>query len=165
MTLPSLLPSLWGRNDDRDNTFQSLQHEIDRVFDEFKKGFHLPTLTGGNGNSTPHFSPRVDVTETDKAIEISADLPGVDEKDIDVTVADNVLTIKGEKKTEKEDKTKDYHLIERSYGAFHRAIPLGFDVDDKKVDAKYDHGVLKITLPKPPEAAAKTRKIPVKAAA
>ncbi|MGI9406711.1 MAG: Hsp20/alpha crystallin family protein [Hyphomicrobiaceae bacterium] len=165
MTLPSLLPSLWGRDGEHDNSFRSLQHEIDRVFDDFKRGFHLPALTGGNGNGTARYSPRVDVTETDKAIEIEADLPGVEEKDIEVTVSDNVLMIKGERKVEKEDKTRDYHLVERSYGVFQRSIPLGFDVDDKKVDAKYDHGVLKISLPKPPDVAAKTRKIPVKAAA
>lgn len=160
MTFPSLLPSIWGRRDQNGDTFRSLQHEVDRVFDEFTRGFRIPELA--SENDLARFSPRLDVTETKDAIKIDVDIPGMEEKDIELTVADKVLSIKGERRTESEDETEGRHVIERSYGAFQRSIPLPFDLDEKKVDARYDHGVLKIVLPKPPEVAARTRKIPVK---
>ena len=87
------------------------------------------------------------------------------EDDIDVSVVDNVLTVKGEKKSETEKKDTDYHMVERSYGAFIRSLTLPYAVDASKVDAKFDKGVLKITLPKPAEVKAKTKKIKIKSAA
>ena len=87
------------------------------------------------------------------------------EDDIDVSVVDNVLTVKGEKKSETEKKEADYHMVERSYGAFTRSLTLPYEVDASKVDAKFDKGVLKITLPKPAEVKAKTKKIKIKSAA
>ena len=95
-----------------DNPFMSLQREIDRLFDDFTRGF--PTFSGGG---TGELLPSMDVTETDKQIEITAELPGLEEKDVQVNVADNVLTIRGEKKAEKEEKDKNYRLVERSYGS------------------------------------------------
>ena len=106
--------------------------------------------------------PAIDVTETDGQIEITAELPGLEEKDVQVNVADNVLTIRGEKKAEKEDKQKDYHVVERSYGSFYRAFELPAGVDADKIKADISKGVLKVTVPKP--APKQAKKIDVKAA-
>jgi HSP20 family protein len=113
-------------------------------------------------------SPKVDIAESKDAIEVTAELPGVDEKDLDVTLANGMLTIRGEKKTARDeqdkDKNKNWHLVERSYGSFSRAIPLPFDPDPAKIEAKFDKGVLHIHLPKPPEVAKKQQKIEIKKA-
>jgi HSP20 family protein len=108
------------------------------------------------------FSPKVDVTENEKEFNISAELPGMDDKDIDVSLQNDMLTIRGEKKEEKEDKGKDYYRMERSYGYFSRTIPLPVEVETDKVDAKFKKGVLTITLPKTAKAVAETKKISVK---
>src|SRR5438128_10306686 len=111
-------------------------------------------------------SPKIDIAESKDAIDMTAELPGVDEKDLDVTLANGVLTIRGEKKTERDeqDKDKNWHVVERSYGSFSRAIPLPFDPDPAKVEAKFDKGVLHIRLPKPAEVAQKQQKIEIKKA-
>ena len=159
----SLLPSLWHRDEGGESPFLALHHEIDRVFDDFRRGMPWPRFGLGDGHV--RFAPVMDVFETDKAIEVDAELPGMTEKDIDVSVIDNVLTVKGEKKEETERKEADWHMVERSYGAFTRSLTLPYEVDASKVDAKFDKGVLKITLPKPAEIKAKTKKIKVKSAA
>lgn len=163
MNMKSLLPSMWGEDRDRDDPFRSLHRQIDRVFEDFARG--LPSLTmPGEAAEGVRLSPRIDVSETDKAIEITAELPGVEEKDVDVSLSDNRLTIKGEKKSEREEKEKSYHLLERSYGAFERTIAIPFDIDSDKVEAQFEKGVLKVTLPKPPETKARSRKIAIKSA-
>ncbi|HRX35835.1 MAG TPA: Hsp20/alpha crystallin family protein [Aestuariivirga sp.] len=152
------LPDLWGRS--TGEMFSSLQHEIDRVFSDFGRG--LPSMPGfGKGTEM-----KVNVAETDGALEVTAEIPGVDAKDIDVQLKDGVLTIKGEKKDEKEEKDekKNYHLVERSYGMFQRSFAVGADVDADKINASFDKGVLKVTLPKLPAAKAKVQKIEVKPA-
>jgi len=136
--------------------FRALQRRMDHQFDDFARGYRWPFA---NGRNAP--MPQIDVSETDADVTIEAELPGVDEKDIDVTLTDNLLTIKGEKKQEKEEKNKDYHLTERSYGSFSRSMTLPFDADPKKIRAKFDAGVLKITLPKPAEVKAKVKKIAI----
>jgi HSP20 family protein len=141
-----------------DNPFMSLQREIDRLFDDFTRGF--PAFSTGGGNE---MLPSVDVTETDKQIEITAELPGLEEKDVQVNFADNVLTIRGEKKAEKEEKDKTFRLVERSYGSFVRSLQLPDGVDANTIKASIDKGVLKVTVPKP--APAQVKKIDVKAAA
>jgi HSP20 family protein len=161
MEMRNLLPSLWGREGEGRDAFRSLQREIDRVFDDFGR-FNVPTFGLGGDNG---WSPRVDISETDKALEVTAELPGVDEKDVDVTLADNVLTIKGEKRAEKEEKNKNFQRVERSYGMFQRSIPLPFEADSSKVEASFNKGVLKVTLPKPAGAKAKTQKIAIKSSA
>ena len=158
MNLKSLIPV--GR--DRGiaapaNPFMSLQREIDRLFDDFTRGF--PTF----GNGKADLLPSMDVTETDKQIEITAELPGLEEKDVQINVADNLLTIRGEKKAEKEEKDKDYRLIERSYGSFERTLELPDGVNIDAIQASIAKGVLKVTVPKP--APAQSKKIDVKAAA
>jgi HSP20 family protein len=111
-------------------------------------------------------SPKVDIAESKDAIEVTAELPGVDEKDLDVTLANRMLTVRGEKKStrDEQDKDKNWHVVERSYGSFSRTIPLPFDPDPAKVEAKFDKGVLHIHLPKPAEVAKKQQKIEIKKA-
>ncbi len=102
----------------------------------------------------------MEVTETDTAIEVSTELSGMDEKDIDISVADGVLTIRGEKKCEKDEKKKNYRVVERSYGSFERAVALPQGVDAAKVKAQMSKGVLKIDIPKP--AAAKAQQVKIR---
>jgi HSP20 family protein len=159
MNLRSLIPIGRDRNVARsDNPFISLQREIDRLFDNFTQGF--PALSTGGA---AELLPNLDVTETDKQIEITAELPGLEEKDVQVNLADNVLTIRGEKKAEKEEKDKTYRLVERSYGSFVRSLELPEGVNADAIKASIDKGVLKVTVPKP--APVQMKKIDVKAAA
>lgn len=160
MTEKPSLPSLW-KTQNWPGMFGSLHNEIDKVFHDFTQSVGL-TPGGSNGNT--RMSPVINVAETDKALEITAELPGVDQEDVDVTVLDNRLTIQAEKKIEEEDKSKDYHVVERSYGKFARSMSLPFDVDPDKIDAQFKNGILTVTLPKPPEVVAKTHKVKVKKA-
>ena len=138
------------------NPFEFLQSGIDRVFHDFTKNF--PSL------HTPASTPSMDVTENDKQIEITAELPGLEEKDVQVNVVDNVLTIRGEKKAEKEEhKDENHWLLERSYGSFSRSITLPAGVTADDIKASIAKGVLTVTVPKP--APAQAKKIEVKAAA
>ena len=100
--------------------------------------------------------------DAEKAYEVTAELPGIDDKNIEVTLSDDVLTIKGEKREEKEEKERNYQLSERLYGAFERSFEMPEGVDTEKVEARFDKGVLKITLPKKPEALKKEKKIEIK---
>jgi HSP20 family protein len=109
-------------------------------------------------------TPVVDFAETEKGYEVTAELPGMNEKNIEVKFADGVLTIKGEKQEEKEEKKKDYYMSERSFGSFHRALQLPNGIDPEKIEASFTNGVLKVTLPKSTEAQKAEKKIPVKAA-
>jgi HSP20 family protein len=141
------------------NPFTTLQQEIDRLFDGFSRGFagfpNFPT--------TRELMPSMDVSETDKEIEITTELPGLEEKDIQLNMAHNVLTIRGEKKNEREETNKDYHLVERSYGSFVRSVQLPDGVNADNIKAVMSKGVLKVTVPKP--APAQSRKIDIKPAA
>lgn len=135
------------RNESVD-TISALQNEMNRMFDNFfDNSFGLAPLKRLM-NSEGMFSPVVDVSENKNDIKVLVDVPGVDEKDIQVSLNHNVLEIHGEKKYEKEDKEENYHYFERSYGSFHRSIPLPCEVDGDNVDAVYQKGVLTITLPK-----------------
>ncbi len=140
--------------------FLRLQHEVNRLFDDAFSGFGLEPRFAGQGDDSR--VPRIDVRETGGALEIEAELPGVDEKDIDVDLSKNVLTIRGEKRYERTDeKAGDYRLIERSFGSFARSLSVPFTVDPDAIEATFRNGVLKLTLPKPPEAVSKSRKIAV----
>jgi HSP20 family protein len=159
MELKSFLPTVFYGKPERD-PFRTLQRQIDQVFSDFTRD--VPSVGWlSNGN----FNLAVDVAETDKSIEVTTEIPGVDEKDISVTLSGDVLTIKAEKKTEKIDKGKDYHRSERSYGMFERNMELPFKAESSKVEAKYDKGVLRVTITKPAEVQTLTQKIPVKIAA
>jgi len=158
MNMLSLVPR-WGRGrevsrQDAD-PFLSLHRDINRVFDDAFRSFGLPSAFDGGA------WPSIDVRETDKGLEVTAEIPGVDEKDIDVMLANGQLTIRGEKKFERDQKEAGYHMMERSYGSFARSLPLPFEVDEKAVTAAFDKGVLKVSLPKSPQAESKVRRIPV----
>jgi HSP20 family protein len=156
MNLRSLIPI--GRDRSVASPFMSLQREIDRLFEDFSRGF--PTIAGDGATA---LTPSMDVTETDKEIEITAELPGLEEKDVQINVADNILTIRGEKKAEKEQKDKNYRLVERSYGAFERTLELPEGVNADAIKANISKGLLKVTVPKP--APTQAKKIEVKSAA
>jgi HSP20 family protein len=128
-------PPMW-----REPGLSSLQREIDRIFDTFSGGF----LTHGGSAAFP----AVDVAETDREIRIECDLPGLEERDVQLSLMDNVLTIRGEKRSEREEKENLYALVERSYGAFSRSIELPAHVDPNHVKASMHAGVLKIVAPK-----------------
>ena len=141
------LPSFFGRGDD---PFGSLFREVQKTFEDFSQ--HSPFAQF----RSDVLSPKIDVAES------------IEEKDLDVTLANGMLTVRGEKKTARDeqdkDKNKNWHVVERSYGSFSRAIPLPFDPDPAKVEAKFDKGVLHIHLPKPAEVAKKQQKIEIKKA-
>ena len=134
--------------------------EFDRLFDELWRGFDLPML-GGYEMPYGAMTPRMDVTEDEGHFLVSMELPGMDEKDVEIVLSDNVLTIKGEKKVETEETGKPHTYMERSYGSFRRSIPLDLEVVTDKVEAKFDKGVLTITLPKTAEAKKTYKKIPI----
>jgi HSP20 family protein len=161
--MSSLLPSLWGHAEKDDAPFRSLHREIDKVFEDFNRSFGLPAFKGAGGEQAALLTPKIDVVESDGTIEVTAELPGVAQEDVDVTLHENVLTIKGEKKAEKSEEKKDYRLVERSYGSFQRSMRLPFEVPDDSAEATFKDGVLKVVLRKPPEVEAKTRKIAINA--
>ncbi len=149
--------------------FESLRREIDRLFDDFDGGLWPRAFRRSLFDMAPFggaawAAPAVDFAETEKAYEVTAELPGMDEKDIEVKFADGVLTIRGEKQEEKEEKKKDYYLHERSFGSFHRALQLPNGIDQDKIQATFKKGVLTVTLPKSAEAQKAEKKIAVKAA-
>lgn len=139
-----------------DNLMEQMRTEMDDVFQRF---FGLPVEAKANGESNI-WAPRVDISETDKAFIVKADLPGVDPKDVEINVRDGVLTVRGEKKEQKEEKHKNYHRVERFVGQFYRSIPLPVGVDEDNVQATTTKGVLSVTIPKKPEA--QPKKIAVK---
>jgi HSP20 family protein len=151
---------------------ESLHRQIDRLIDDFGRAVWQPfrhSLFGAEplwprAVTWGAAAPAVDVAETEKAYEITADLPGMDEKNIEVKVSDGSLTIKGEKQEEKEEKKKDYYLHERHFGSFERSFGLPESVDADKIEAAFKKGVLTVTLPKKPEAQKPAKKIEVKAA-
>jgi HSP20 family protein len=121
----------------------------------------LPRLFGGGEPSTRIWAPPVDIYETDSALVLKADLPGVDPKDVDIRVENGILYLKGERKFEKEVKEENYHRVERSYGAFTRSFSLPNSIDTEHVKAEYKDGQLILTMPKREEAKPKTVKIEV----
>ncbi len=151
--------------------FESLHRRIDRLFDDFGSGpwgFPFPTqmfeAPAPQRQDSWLNSPAVDVVETAKAYEITADMPGMDEKNVEVKLANGVLTIKGEKRDTREEKQKDYYLRERSYGSFERRFSVPEDVAADKIAASFQKGVLTLTLPKKPEAVQPEKKIEIKPA-
>ena len=141
----------------------AMRGEMDRMFERFEHGFpRFPHLFRADHASV--MAPELDVRESATAITVEAELPGVDEKDISVTLSNGILSIKGEKKQDKEEKTENYYLAERSYGAFERSLQLPDSIDETKVDAKFDKGVLKITASKKPEAVKAQRKVEINTA-
>lgn len=150
--------------------FEDLRREVDRLFEDFGRGNWLRPARSAF-NLGPIFrrqfswsTPAVDLVEKDKAYEIIAELPGLSEGDIDVSVRNGSIVIKGEKQEEKEEKAKDYYLQERRFGSFQRAFSIPPGVDENKIDAAFKNGILTVTMPKTAEAQAPEKKIKVKGA-
>jgi HSP20 family protein len=138
--------------------FVTFRREMDRMFDHFLDGFG-----GRSGNGPGAIAPAIDLDETEKEMVLTAELPGVSDKDIEVSLAGDVLTIKGEKKTETEEKKGNATYTERRYGSFARSLRLPFEVKDEQVDATFKDGVLTVRVPKPADLQSQVRRIEVKA--
>lgn len=169
MVFQEMVPWRKGRqnvrmnNGDNDLTLNTLQRRMNRMFDDFFGDF------GGGlyplralSRSADEFAPRMDVSETDKEITITAEMAGIDEPDVDVTLQDDVLRIHGEKKIERDEKNERFCLTERSCGTFSRSIVLPTEVQQDKIDASFKKGVLTIRLPKVPVEESKAKKIEIK---
>ena len=144
--------------DDYFDPFVTFRREMDRMFDDFFGG------PRANSGSWPALTPAVGIDETEKELVITAELPGVTEKDVEVNLAGDVLTIRGEKKAEHEQRNGDGYYMERRFGAFTRSVRLPFEVSDDNVQATFKDGVLTIQLPKPSELQKPVRRIEVKSA-
>ena len=133
--------------------FGTLQREVNRVFDQMF-GASAPMELGA-------FAPSVEMKETDGAVVVTAELPGMEEKDVELSLDGDILTIAGEKKQEKTEEKQGYHLTERSYGSFRRSLRLPWAADPAQTGASFEKGVLTVTLPRPPEAQSRSRRIPI----
>jgi HSP20 family protein len=143
--------------------FTALRAEMDSLFDSFLGGLPaFPRMFGTSGDRGFALAPHMDVKETDKEIVVEAELPGIDEKDVSLSLQDGVLTIRGEKRHEQDEEKENYRVMERRYGSFQRSVRLPDTVDEDKVEASFNNGVLKVSLPKRPEAIGKQRTIPIK---
>jgi HSP20 family protein len=167
MNMKDLIP--WSRAENKTpalyrdtDPFMTLHREVNRLFDDVFRGFdqfgmgRFPSLASSRGGWG---WPNVEFSETDKEIRVTAELPGIDEKDVEVTLDDDVLTLRGEKRAENED--KDRQFSERFYGHFERRIPLDAEVQADKVEARFKNGVLTITMPKTERAQSKAKRIAI----
>lgn len=149
--------------------FETLRREVDRLFNDFHPfGWRLPSrrpsLDFDLSTRGWAVNPAFDLVDKDKEYEITAEIPGIDEKDVEIKLSNHLLTIKGEKSESKEEKEKDYYLSERRYGSFQRAFQVPDDVEADKIDATFAKGVLTVRLPKTAEAQKAAKRISVKAA-
>ncbi|WP_411032796.1 Hsp20/alpha crystallin family protein [Shinella sp. BYT-45] len=147
------------RDDDRD-PFLSLHREVNRLFDDVFRGFGSGFPSLGRASAFGGGWPSVEISDTQKEVKVTAEIPGLEEKDIEVLLDDGVLTLKGEKRSETEDKDKQFS--ERFYGRFERRIPLGYEVKEDQVDASFRNGVLTVTLPKSEKAQSQVKRIAIK---
>jgi HSP20 family protein len=160
MNLKSLIP--WKKEDQplarrsyESDPFLQMQRRMNGLFDDFFGRSSSDLWNGVNGT----FAPQIELSETGKEVRVAAELPGLDEKDVEVTLSGDLLTIKGEKKHEHEEEKGDYYHSERSYGYFQRSVQLPQGVDAEKAKAKFKKGVLKVSIPKKPEAQSNRRRI------
>lgn len=153
--LPSLQPDAGGAP-----LFPSFQREMNRLLDQFRTGFPVPETSHQPAFGTSLF-PAIDVVNRGDEIEISAEVPGVEEQDLDVSITGEILILKGEKSSEHKEEDEGYHSIERRYGSFRRQVPLGFKPEDDAVEAKFHNGVLKLTIAKPATEKTDVRKIDI----
>jgi HSP20 family protein len=166
MDLKELVPWHWGKRDvpvrrNGGDPLSALESDIDRAFDLFWRGFDRPLLSGSGGDAGGGTVPRLDMRETDKQVEVTAELPGMDADDVEVSLADGTLTIRGEKKVEREKDEKGYILRERSFGRIERTIPLPDGLDLDHAEASFKNGILTVAIPKTSEAQSKARRITV----
>jgi HSP20 family protein len=141
-----MAPSRFGGSLFGGDPFLSLHREMNRLFDDFFRGAGGGSI--GPGEVGNIVSTQMNVSETDKEVRITAELPGVNEQDVEVTLDDDMLTIRGEKKFERRDEKENFHFVERSFGTFQRTIRLPFTANPDQVQARFDHGVLTVTVPK-----------------
>jgi len=161
MNMRDLIP--WGRSEqttpsryrEEGDPFMTLHREMNRLFDDVFRGFDLTPVGMSRMASWPH----VEVIENDKDVRVSAELPGLEDKDVEVLMGEGVLTIRGEKKSEVEDKERAFS--ERTYGRFERRIPLAWEVDEDKIEASFKNGVLTVTMPKSAQASSHVKRIAV----
>ena len=152
------LPRLWTTGQEVTwDPFRAMRREMENGFRAFDQNLSSADIGAG--------APAINVAETKDAFEVTAELPGVDEKDIEVSLDDNQLVISGEKKVESKKQEKDWHVEERSYGAFYRSVSLPFEPEDGAVDAHFDKGVLHLTIKKPAKAIKTTKTIDIKTGA
>jgi len=173
MTLKDIVPWRWGGlgqwDEDRRpyesflREMDTLHKEMDHLFENFWKNSGSPAFK----THLPHYgslNPHIDETEDEKSFHVKVELPGMDKDDVDVTLSAGVLTIRGEKKREDEEKGENFYRKERSFGSFRRSLPIPVDVDESRVEAKFEKGILYIELPKSEEAIKKIKHINIKAA-
>jgi HSP20 family protein len=167
MHIKDLIP--WARHDETaqpkgstENPLAELQRQMNQVFESFwgKVDRPLACFDWPFGEATP----RSDVVETADGVEVTIELPGMEQKDVDVSLTDDTLTIKGEKQVEKKDEKRGYYVSERTYGSVFRTVPLPPGVDTGKAEATFRNGVLTVRIPQTPEARAKVKRIEVRAA-
>jgi len=165
MSIRDLVPWGWSkknvpvRRETHDDPFHLLQRRMNGLFDDFWSDFNLSPLSGSLMREG--FSPKMEIKETDQNVAVTAELPGMTEKDIDVVLSDGVLTLKGEKKEEKKEERDGVTYSECAYGSFHRTLPLPCEVEEDKVTAEFKKGILTVTLPKTAKAKEKAKRIKV----
>ena len=164
MPFRNILPVPWPKKDlaiKQDEwlgPFHFFRREMNRLFDNLLDDSPLTRVFDRQEN----YYPSIDIRETDKEYKISAELPGLESKDVDISINNDVLTIKGQKKLEKEEKGENFFRMERSYGSFFREIPLPLEIDSNKIEAIFKNGVLDIHLPKKAESQRKSKRIEIK---
>ena len=171
-----LKPWNWFKKEEEQNTFSPVQvmahttrapldrfhQEIDQLFNSFVRGVpDFPFFREVPGSWNSMMRPQVDIAERGKEYLITVEVPGVEEKDLELTISEETLTVRGEKRSEKEEDDQQYHRVERSYGAFQRMISLPEDADDQEVKAKFKNGVLRISVKKNTAKTSSARKIAV----
>ncbi len=165
MSITDLIPwrrkeqSVPSRQAEEESIF-ALQRDMNRLFDDFFRSFGMMPWRGFEEPALA-FSPQLDIVEDEDNIQVSAELPGMDRNDIDVSISNGTLTIRGEKQQEREDRGTNYFRRERTYGSFRRSVPLATEVDHDQAEATFKRGVLTVTLPKSAEA--KKKRITIKA--
>ena len=175
MNIRDLIP--WGHNQDQSHAqgrkdvavrgedndpVLALQADINRMFENFWRVFDLPTLDGNDGGFASNGVPKVDVREIDSEVEVVAELPGMNEGDVDISIGKEMLTIRGERKSEREQEDKGYLLRERSFGVIERMVPLPRGLDIDHAEATFRQGVLTVRIPKTAEAQQSRKRIQVK---
>lgn len=156
----NLAPTNYGRGDQ--HPFSVLHREMNRMFDDVFRGFDARFPAFGSSLSFQHGWPRIDVSETDSEVRITAEMPGMEEKDIELLLEGDILTIRGEKRSDVEENGKDRQLSERFYGQFERRLSLNAEIDKDKVDASFKGGVLTVVLPKTEMPQTNARRIAIR---
>lgn len=150
------VPSLWSSD-----PFADFRSRMDHLFEDFFGDSRGMSPASASREAMPFLSPAIEVKESEKAITLTAELPGLSEEDVELGIRDGVLTLKGEKKYETEEEEEDRHFSERRYGSFQRTMTLPDRVDEAAITAKFDKGVLRVTMPKRAESMPAARKIEI----